>query len=257
MNILILMAGRGQRFVNKGYTDPKPLIPVNGKTILEWTTESCPYIRHGGKGQDKNIHLHFAVLQEQLDAGLDKFLYSIYGRNIEIISFKEITRGSLDTALIAASRMLHKDEHLLVLDADNKYEVNDMETFINHLPKKENTMAVFCFDNQDTSLPNKWSNVMATDGKAVGIREKDDSWITHPTMIGIFYFHNTNFFIQYAKFIIFVTAQPVQFNGTAEYYMSMVPSYQVSIHAPVYVHKVTNVIPLGTPDDVKNFEKSV
>ena len=31
MNILILMAGRGQRFVNKGYTDPKPLIPVNGK----------------------------------------------------------------------------------------------------------------------------------------------------------------------------------------------------------------------------------
>ena len=42
MNILVLMAGRGQRFRDKGYDKPKPLIEVNGKTILQWTTESCP-----------------------------------------------------------------------------------------------------------------------------------------------------------------------------------------------------------------------
>ena len=30
------MAGRGDRFVDKGYTNPKPLIKVNGKMIIEY-----------------------------------------------------------------------------------------------------------------------------------------------------------------------------------------------------------------------------
>ena len=37
----------------------------------------------------------------------------------------------------------------------------------------------------------------------------------------------------------------------------MVPSYNISINTPVYVHKVIDVVPLGTPEDVKKFEESV
>ena len=253
MNILVLMAGRGQRFVKEGYTKPKPLIEVNGKTILQWTTESCPYINHDGKGQSDYVKLHFAVLQEHLDEGLDKFLYSIYGRNIEIIPFNQITRGSLDTAMQAASRIWYKEYPLLVLDADNKYDDNGFKDFIRNLNYKQNTMAVACFDNADQSLPNKWSNVEVQNGRAIGIREKDDLWVDKPTMIGIFYFGETQFFVNYAKFIT-QFHKPVEFNGNAEYYMSMVPSYNISINTPVYVHTVTNVVPLGTPEDVKNFE---
>ena len=36
MRVLIPMAGRGDRFVDKGYKDPKPLIKVNGKMIIEY-----------------------------------------------------------------------------------------------------------------------------------------------------------------------------------------------------------------------------
>jgi NDP-sugar pyrophosphorylase family protein len=256
MNILVLMAGRGQRFRDKGYDKPKPLIEVNGKTILQWTTESCPYINHDGKGQTDYVKLHFAVLQEHLDEGLDKFLYSIYGRNIEIIPFKEITRGSLDTAMQAASRMWYKEYPLLVLDSDNKYNDNGFKDFVRELTFKKNGMAVACFDNPDQSLPNKWSNVDVREGVAKGIREKDDSWVHFPTMIGIFYFGQTQFFTNYAKFIM-EFHKPVEFNGNAEYYMSMVPSYNISINTPVYVHEVTDVVPLGTPEDVKRFEESV
>lgn len=256
MNILVLMAGRGQRFRDKGYDKPKPLIEVNGKTILQWTTESCPYIRHDGKGQGDYVKLHFAVLQEHLNEGLDKFLYSIYGRDIEIIPFKEVTRGSLDTAMQAASKMWYKEYPLLVLDSDNKYNDNGFKDFIREITFKKNAMAVACFDNPDQSLPNKWSNVIIENGRAVGIREKDDSWVHHPTMIGIFYFGQTQFFREYAKFIM-EFHKPVEFNNNAEYYMSMVPSYNVGINTPVYVHKVTDVVPLGTPEDMKKFEESV
>lgn len=255
MNILVLMAGRGQRFVNEGYTKPKPLLEVNGKSILQWTTESCPYIKHGGRNQDESIKLHFAVLQEHLEEGLDQFLYSIYGRNIEIIPFKEVTRGSMDTAQIAASKMLNKNSPLLVLDADNKYNNNGIVEFLDKLPKRNNVMAVACFDNPDKSLPNKWSNVKLDKGQVVGIKEKDDNWINEPSLIGVFYFGNTQFFVEYAKTIM-IFKEAVRFNGNAEYYMSMVPEYNLTINIPVYVHKVTDVVPLGTPDDLKAFERA-
>lgn len=256
MNILVLMAGRGQRFVNEGYTTPKPLIEVNGKTILQWTTESCPYINHDGKGQSDYIKLHFAVLQEHLDEGLDKFLYSVYGRNIEIIPFKEVTRGSLDTAMQAVSRMWYKEYPLLVLDADNKYNHNGIEDFIRKLAFKQNAVGIACFEEHEKTLPNKWSNVKVENGLALGVKEKDNEWIDYPALIGVFYFGQTQFFRNYAKFIM-EYHKPVEFNGNAEYYMSMVPSYNISIKAPVHVHKVTDVIPLGVPADIKRFEGSI
>ena len=39
MKIVFPMVGTGNRFVEKGYTDPKPLIKVNGKRIIEYILE--------------------------------------------------------------------------------------------------------------------------------------------------------------------------------------------------------------------------
>ena len=39
MKIIVPMAGTGNRFVQKGYPDPKPLIRVNGKRIIEYILE--------------------------------------------------------------------------------------------------------------------------------------------------------------------------------------------------------------------------
>ena len=36
------MAGRGQRFVDAGYTVPKPMIPVLGRPMYAWAVESLP-----------------------------------------------------------------------------------------------------------------------------------------------------------------------------------------------------------------------
>ena len=39
-NLLLPIAGNGQRFIDAGYTVPKPLIEINGKTILDRSLES-------------------------------------------------------------------------------------------------------------------------------------------------------------------------------------------------------------------------
>ena len=39
MKIIVPMAGVGDRFIKAGYVDPKPLIEVNGKRIIEYIIE--------------------------------------------------------------------------------------------------------------------------------------------------------------------------------------------------------------------------
>lgn len=245
MNILVLMAGKGKRFTDEGYTTPKPLLKVNGKPILQWTTESCPYITHTGMEQSNNIKLYFAILQEHINADLVDFLYSVYGKNIHIITFPELTKGNLETAYIACNTMSSLTDELLVLDSDNKYSSAGIKSFISELPKDKSTAAIFVFNNTDQSLPNKWANAKLEKNIVSGIREKDDTWVSYPSLIGTFYFSSTKFFIDSANKILKESA-PVK----GEYYMSMVPTYTT---ADVYGYTVTDVVPLGTPNDVKLF----
>lgn len=255
INIIVLMAGKGSRFSEAGYTLPKPLIKVNGKTILQWTTESCPYIKHDGKGQEPNINLCFAVLAEHMENGLASYLQSVYGNNISIIPFKSVTRGNLDTARMSCQKIANGNDPVLFLDSDNKYDHNGMDGFLSSLPNDLTTMAISCFDDSNKTLPNKWSNARVKNGLAMEIREKEDTWLNYPSLIGVFYFSKVDQFKNYADFII-NNLDPVGSKDKKEYYMSMIPTHHAKIGQPVHVHMVTNVVPLGTPEDVVRFSES-
>jgi len=256
MNILVLMAGEGKRFSDNGYTVPKPLIKIKGKTILEWTTESCPYIQHNTEKQKDGVNLFFAVRQEHLNNGLEEFLHAVYGNNITIIPFAQTTRGNLDTARISCDHMKNTKVPLLILDADNKYDHNKLDEFIKNIPSDISTMSIVCFEPLDAKVPNKWANARVRNGLALEIREKDDSWVNYPSLIGVFYFSKMDQFKNYADFV-FDNLEPVGFSDKKEYYMSMLPRYHASINQNVYVHIVKNVVPLGTPEDVVKFETSI
>ena len=254
LNIVVLMAGRGSRFTEKGYRSPKPMIITNGKTILQWTTESCPFIRHDGKGQSLDVNLCFAVLSEHLEEGIEEFLRSVYGNNITIIPFESVTRGNLETARIVCDKINFLNQPILFLDSDNKYDHNHMDEFLKSLPNDLTTMAICCFDDPKKTLPNKWSNARIKNVLAVEIREKDDLWANHPALIGAFYFSRVDQFKNYADFII-DNIKPVGSKGKEEYYISMVPKHHAKIGQPVHVHMVNSVVPLGTPEDVNIFRE--
>ena len=38
--LLVPMAGKGQRFIDKGYTTPKQFLDVGGHTMIEWSFKS-------------------------------------------------------------------------------------------------------------------------------------------------------------------------------------------------------------------------
>ena len=60
-NIVVPMAGRGYRFVEQGYTDPKPFIDVNGKPMIQRVIENLNI------EFDSNYEFVIVCLQEEYD----------------------------------------------------------------------------------------------------------------------------------------------------------------------------------------------
>lgn len=268
MKIVVLMAGRGQRFRSAGYSVPKPMIEVDGMSILERTTRSCPYINHR-KPQDADHQLYFACLEQHKQFGMEKFLTDIYGSDIKIKWFEHITRGNLDTAYEVTKEFessgVESNSDLLILDSDNQYNDNDLDDRITSLYRMSTSdkhyMMVSGF--QDASGEPKWANVVIDQYKkieglpaVVDIREKNKSYVSYPALLGIFYFTSVKIFNQYAKYILRY-GEPAAEGFTPEYYMSQVPALYARLGYPVAYHTISDVIPLGTPEDVEKFSALV
>ena len=109
-NILIPIAGRGQRFVDQGYVMPKQLIMVDDTQMIDWSLKSIK--------NKKDCNLIFAVRRDHVsNFSLDKILKSRYGNDIKIIIIDKLTRGSVETCL-QAEQYIDNDDPLVVYTLD-------------------------------------------------------------------------------------------------------------------------------------------
>jgi dTDP-glucose pyrophosphorylase len=257
MKILIAMAGDGKRFVNAGYNTIKPLIEVQDKTILEWTTQSLPFIKHHGKSLvNKDYELAFAIRTEHdVEYGLADKLKNIYG-DVKIQTFDKITRGNLETALISVSNIFgDTDEELLILDADNHYNGQNFLFYKNTIAelesKQNNTdFGSICYFYPKDDVP-KWcfAKLEGKNSKVISLHEKDFVPNSFP-MVGVFYFSKTSLFLKLAKEIIDSDTKVKN-----EFYMSQAVQKMLDKAMPVYGIMVTDMVPLGTPEDVEEYGK--
>ncbi len=114
MNVVIPMAGRGQRFVDAGFDDPKPLIDVLGRPMYAWATECTPLALA--------TRLVFVVLQEHLDDyPLGEDIATRYAAHSPtVVALSGVTEGQLCTVLEAADA-LDPDAPLVVYNADTTF----------------------------------------------------------------------------------------------------------------------------------------
>ena len=54
VNIVIPMAGRGSRFANQGYVQPKPLIDVGGKVSRCWRIVPAVFLKTEDDGSTRS-----------------------------------------------------------------------------------------------------------------------------------------------------------------------------------------------------------
>lgn len=234
MIIVMLMAGEGKRFQEKGYTIPKPFIKVKENSILDLTISSIPEI----------IYMPiFFTIRTEWDIKYQKEILSKY--NAKFIFFEKLTRGNLETAYIVSQSIKDDNEPVLFLDSDNKYDGTGLLSMINSLRGEFGIIS--CFEPIDKS--SKWAFVIPNDSnKASKIMEKDPKALSMGglPMIGTFGFSSLNLFKKIAKYIL-------DKNETVrnEFYMSQSMQLLIEKEIPVYIFKSKNMISLGTPEDLE------
>jgi hypothetical protein len=228
------MAGDGVRFKEKGYIVPKPFIEVKKDvSILDYTLQSIPNIQ--------NDKIYFTIRTDWNYKAEDE-LKKKYP-NCGFIYFDKLTRGNLDTAHMAISRLkCSEEESLMFLDSDNHY---DGSYLMNQIKNYSGEFGVVCcFDPLDDNC--KWGFAIPKDGKAVSFLEKDPKALLMGglPMIGNFYFSSVKLFKVIADEIL---NSGVQVKN--EFYMTQSMQKLIEKKIPVHIYKANKMVPLGTPDD--------
>lgn len=157
-----------------GFTYPKPLIEINGKTIIEQTINYYAKI--------KNVHIYFLIKKEDED----KFKFSqtlkqaCAGIKCTIKIIKRATSGAVATCLLV-SDLVDFTKETIIANYDQKLH-KDVNIFISDYRERGADFGVITFD----SVHPKWSYVQIKDGQIVRAAEKNA--ISRNAITGFYYF---------------------------------------------------------------------
>lgn len=250
MNIVVLMAGIGQRFKDAGYETSKPFIMTCGKTILEHTLSSIPEIYNQHARRSLGHSLTFAMRSD--DIAYVPYLKETFGKDINILALPKTTRGNLETAYLAALSLNTLSGDVLFLDSDNMYDGSGLlDKFYN----AGRIDAGICYFSRKDDSDLKWGFAIIGEDKVTEILEKDPKAIAlnGQPMVGVFYFPKISVFIANAGNYI-----SNHMHNNKEMYMTALLNLLCSYKsATVKAYMVENMVPLGTPVDVINFEEGI
>ena len=141
LNIVIPMAGHGSRFSKAGYADPKPLIPVLGKSMIELVIDNLkPSCDH---------RFIFICQAEHLRNYSLRSLLETKAPGCHVIEVDSVTEGAACTVLLAKPYIDNVNQ-LMIANCDQYIDVD-----INHY--------------LESLTPN-------VDGLIMTMKEKSDKW---------------------------------------------------------------------------------
>lgn len=236
LNIVIPMAGSGSRFQNAGYTFPKPVIDIQGKTMIEIVINNLrPKVDH------KFI---FIVQKEHFDKyDLWNILKNSTNGNFEIVKIDRVTEGAACTAL-TASQYINNDNDLIIANADQFIQV-DFNKFIENARTGEKDGLIMTFEANHP----KWSYARV-DKKGYVIEVAEKKVISKNATVGIYYFKRGSDFVASAQSMI---RKKIKNNN--EYYICPVYNELILKNQKIYIQEIpaTKMHGLGTPEDLNAF----
>lgn len=162
LQIVIPMAGRGQRFRDAGYTTPKPLIELDGCTLIELVVANV--------APSRPHRIVVCALAEHLaDGSLERTLRRV-APAVEIVTVDAVTDGPAATVELAGP-LLDPDAPLLVANSDQYVDIA-IDDFLSSLDASDGSIMTFRCDNDP-----KWSYVefdepILANRRIIGVVEK-------------------------------------------------------------------------------------
>ena len=231
MNILMPMAGLGNRFANKGYTLPKPLIPVFNKSMIHTVIE--------------NINLpgnYIFIIQKKhsQEFGLANHLKSIKP-DCSIIEIDYETQGAAITTLCAKDQ-INNDSPLIIANCDQIIDWIPTH-FIDWLKRKSPDGGILNF----LSVSNQHSYVTLDGSLVKTVVEKVA--VSNIATVGIYYWKTGTSYVQNAESMI---ERNLTVNN--EFYIAPVYNHLVSNGGKVMVYPVFEYINIGTPEALEQYK---
>ena len=234
MNIVIPMAGLGSRFSNEGFKNIKPLIPLNGKTFIEWSIDSVDF---------KNIETRFifVTLEEHYNV-LYSHLKCIKPDCI-VLSVPTLTRGAVETAL-TAEQYINNDDPLIITNSDQIFEW-DKDKYIDYLNETKTDADVIVV-NANT---DKFSYIQLDENNC-GIRLTEKEVISENALVGIHYWRKGKYFVESTQSMI---EKNIRVNN--EFYISQTYNELISKYMKIgnYHIGLDNHHAVGTPEDLEKY----
>tara|TARA_R100000234_G_scaffold40732_1_gene24402 strand:- start:10422 stop:11150 length:729 start_codon:yes stop_codon:yes gene_type:complete len=185
MNVLIPMAGEGKRFAS--YDLPKPLIPINGKPMIQCAVESL--------GIDAR---YIFVVKKYENLEINNKLKDTLSKVVPdpvILEIDHTTQGPACTCLLA-EKYINNDDQLMTANCDQIMEWNP-ESFITAI--NDNCDGLVVTYNSQTS---KNSYVKLDDENLYATKFAEKEVISEYSLNGIHYWRKGKFFVDSARRMI-------------------------------------------------------
>lgn len=231
INVLIPMAGAGNRFVQAGYKMPKPLIDVNGKPMIEAVVENL------------NLDCNYTyIIQEEHERNFKvSDLLQRITPNCNIVVSNGLTEGAASTTLLAKD-FIDNDIPLIISNCDQQLDW-DSKKFIEFVGNEQVDGAIATF----FATGNKWSYVLEdSDGIITEVAEKKE--ISNIATVGIYYWKRGSDYVKYAEQMI---SKNVRVNN--EFYVCPVYNEAIADNKKIYNFKVEGMHGIGTPEDLEKY----
>ncbi len=221
-NTVILSAGRGERFLNLNFNQPKPFLPLGDSTIVENIINTL-------KNVETNIICVGAQDHEKYWENISKEVRFVKPNKIgAAYSYKESCGDLKGDVLILPCDLIAKHINEEFKSLQKEYEI---------------IIFVTQASRYNMNNPHYFTWVDGKDGKVDAISVKNRPNDTDLVMIGSFYFKENSLLLEYINKIF---QEDIKTNG--EFYIDNVFELLIKIHKVGYII-VDNYFSFGTPDE--------
>lgn len=254
MNIIIPMAGAGQRFADAGYKISKPAIPTTDRRtgqklpMVICATMDLPGVERDGRNVtyiDRTFHKK---------DGVEDLIHEHY-HQAHFITIDELTEGQACTCMLAKN-IINNDEPLLIAGCDNGMVIDESK-----FKKMTNECDVLAFTYRHNQAvlekPDAYGWMIVEDDtcKITGVSIKkaiSDTPMEDHAIVATFWFKKGSDFVRATEKMI---AENDRVNN--EFYVDQVMKHCLELGLDARVFEIDRYIGWGTPKDYEEYEATL
>lgn len=239
LHIIMPMAGEGSRFLNEGWTTPKPLIELHGVPLFKRAIGSVAVT-------DAPMKYSFIVRKEHIDKyHIDEQIKAILP-NANVFYVEKTTRGAVETCLMAES-VIKEDDAIVVMDCDLEFRSKGYTEGIKDILKQPLEQAnggmLVSFESSEPRY-----SYAEVDENMIVKRTAEKEVISNHALCGAYFFSTGKGFLNAAHRLL---NEPIF--TKPEFYVSLLYNYLLANGETVRLATMEDYRSYGTPDELKRY----